>query len=126
MDHKLQTYLETKYPGNDKKYVLYRNELKKDILTGIGNGSITPKNVDTMMEKNDMRICHIASNNFRYLIDNKATKEKLKETISYTSAYVCKKCGGNKSHVTYLQTRSADEPMTAFIKCMDCNHMMRQ
>lgn len=32
----------------------------------------------------------------------------------------CRKCGLKKTTYSLLQTRSADEPMTAFVTCMNC------
>ncbi len=34
--------------------------------------------------------------------------------------YKCKKCKSEKTWSYQLQTRSADEPMTSFITCVDC------
>jgi len=34
--------------------------------------------------------------------------------------YTCPKCKGNRTISTMSQTRSADEPMTTFIVCTDC------
>lgn len=39
--------------------------------------------------------------------------------------YQCRKCGGRKTTQTQLQTRSADEPMTLFIKCFTCGNQWK-
>jgi transcription elongation factor S-II len=39
--------------------------------------------------------------------------------------YKCRKCGGNKTTQFEMQTRSADEPMTIFINCVDCGNSWR-
>lgn len=36
--------------------------------------------------------------------------------------YKCKKCGGKRTIQHEQQTRSADEPMTLFITCVDCKN----
>lgn len=36
--------------------------------------------------------------------------------------FKCPKCKGNKTTYYSVQTRSADEPMTNFINCLDCSH----
>jgi DNA-directed RNA polymerase subunit M/transcription elongation factor TFIIS len=42
---------------------------------------------------------------------------------SNTTDYICFKCKGNKCMYYQLQTRSADEPMTTFVTCVNCeNH----
>jgi len=34
--------------------------------------------------------------------------------------YQCRKCKSKRTHTTQQQTRSADEPMTTFVVCVDC------
>ena len=34
----------------------------------------------------------------------------------------CPKCAHRQAYFMQLQTRSADEPMTTFYKCVDCTH----
>ena len=36
--------------------------------------------------------------------------------------YKCRKCGGSKTTQQEMQTRSADEPMTVFITCVECGN----
>lgn len=43
-----------------------------------------------------------------------------------TDLYVCYKCKERKCSYYELQTRSADEPMTKFIKCCNCGFEWRQ
>lgn len=37
-------------------------------------------------------------------------------------AFTCSKCRSKKCQYTQLQTRSADEPMTTFVCCYNCNN----
>lgn len=37
-------------------------------------------------------------------------------------AFTCGKCKSRKSQYYQLQTRSADEPMTTFVTCLNCNN----
>lgn len=39
--------------------------------------------------------------------------------------YQCRKCKGRKTTQFELQTRSADEPMTMFIKCITCGNQWK-
>ena len=39
--------------------------------------------------------------------------------------YKCRKCGGSKTTQQEMQTRSADEPMTIFITCLDCDNQWK-
>ena len=60
----------------------------------------------------------------KYLDKQKAEEELMysigKENI--TDEYKCGRCKKNKTSYYQLQTRSADEPMTTFVKCINCGH----
>lgn len=56
-------------------------------------------------------------------IINKKKKEEDKINNQATSTvYTCKKCKKNKCQVTQRQTRSADEPATTFVTCIECGY----
>ena len=63
--------------------------------------------------------------NFNYKSYN---KERWKPVIHETKLnsndgiFQCKKCKSKKTTYYSLQTRSADEPMTNFITCLNCNN----
>ncbi|KAG9392676.1 DNA-directed RNA polymerase, subunit C11/M/9 [Carpediemonas membranifera] len=38
----------------------------------------------------------------------------------------CPKCEHNKAYFMQLQIRSADEPMTTFLRCAECGHNWRE
>ncbi len=42
-----------------------------------------------------------------------------------TKEETCPKCGHEEATYTLVQTRSADEPPTKFIKCRNCKHAWR-
>ena len=42
-----------------------------------------------------------------------------------TSFHKCGKCKKRETSFYELQTRSADEPMTTFITCLNCGHRWR-
>lgn len=50
---------------------------------------------------------------------------KSKETIKVIEAppgmFICRKCKSDKTTYYQLQTRSADEPMTTFVTCTNCD-----
>lgn len=48
---------------------------------------------------------------------NVFVKQEIKDSMIQ-----CGKCKQNKVHYYQLQTRSADEPMTTFCTCTNCNH----
>jgi transcription elongation factor S-II len=37
-------------------------------------------------------------------------------------AFTCGKCKSKKTHYYQMQTRSADEPMTTFVSCLNCSN----
>ena len=39
-----------------------------------------------------------------------------------TDTFQCRKCKSNKCTYYQMQTRSADEPMTTFVTCINCNN----
>jgi transcription elongation factor S-II len=45
-----------------------------------------------------------------------------KPAVSSTDQFKCGKCGKRKCTYYQMQTRSADEPMTTFVTCMNCNN----
>ena len=60
------------------------------------------------------------------LISDKIERDKNKydRKMNITSEFTCTKNGCNSNNCTYyqMQTRSADEPMTTFVNCMDCGN----
>ena len=61
--------------------------------------------------------------NWKQLLDKKNKREKMlyeisKETVS--SMFTCGRCKKNECTYYQLQTRSADEPMTTFVTCINC------
>jgi transcription elongation factor S-II len=56
----------------------------------------------------------------RELLRTKAAYEP--QAVAMTDRYTCGKCKKNRCSYYELQTRSADEPMTTFISCLNCGH----
>jgi len=44
------------------------------------------------------------------------------EQQAETDAFQCGRCKQRKCRYRQAQTRSADEPMTTFVTCTNCNH----
>ena len=67
--------------------------------------------------------------NWKDLIEEKMKKDKLKYELkpeAMTDIFKCHKCSGRSCTYYEVQTRSADEPMTQFITCLDCNNHWKQ
>ena len=43
-----------------------------------------------------------------------------------TDTFTCRKCRSNRCSYYQLQTRSADEPMTTYIECLDCGKRWKE
>ena len=48
-----------------------------------------------------------------------------KTPIYTTDQFTCSKCKHNKCKTYSLQTRSADEPTTIFVNCINCDNTWR-
>ncbi len=67
--------------------------------------------------------------NWKELIDEKLKKDKLKYELkpeAMTDIFKCHRCGSRSCSYYEVQTRSADEPMTQFINCLDCGNRWKQ
>ena len=51
-----------------------------------------------------------------HLVQDNYTKKKI------CGLFTCEKCKSNETTYYEMQTRSADEPMTAFISCFNCEN----
>ena len=63
------------------------------------------------------------------LIEEKKIKDENKYTPKIeasTDNFVCGKCKSKKCTYYQLQTRSADEPMTTFVTCLDCGNRFKR
>mgnify|MGYP003345610809 CR=1 FL=1 len=49
-------------------------------------------------------------------------KHKAKMDEEYEGIFKCRKCGSKKTTYYQLQTRSADEPMTTYVTCIECDN----
>jgi len=89
----------------------------------IENGDIP---IDTISE---LSVYDIYPENWVDLLDKKIKRDKLKyemKPTAMTDQYKCRKCSSRSCSYYEVQTRSADEPMTQFITCLDCNNRWKQ
>ncbi len=76
-----------------------------------------------------MSIYDIFPENWQYLLDAKLKRDKVKyeyKPEAMTDMFKCRKCNSRSCSYYEVQTRSADEPMTQFISCLDCGSRWRQ
>jgi DNA-directed RNA polymerase subunit M/transcription elongation factor TFIIS len=84
--------------------------LKQDLLTNKINSSYIAF----------MSPAQLHPQKWLYWVKKKEYKELRENSIVYSDAYKCFKCGERKCKVSQAQTRGADEPMTTFVTCLIC------
>ena len=93
--------------------------LKAKIL----KGEIKPEKIP------ELSAYDICPENWRDIIELKTKRDKLKYDLkpeAMTDMFKCRKCSSRSCSYYEMQTRSADEPMTQFITCLDCGNHWRQ
>jgi transcription elongation factor S-II len=93
------------------------NNLKGDILQQIKDGTIKPHIVAFMTHQ------ELCPEKWEPLIEAKIKRDKNKfETniAASTDLFTCRKCKEKKCTYYQMQCRSADEPMTTFVQCLNC------
>ena len=102
----------------DRLRSVYIN-LKNNILLiqQIKNKEISPKILATMTHQ------EFNPEHWKDFIEKKMKRDASKYNTKIeasTDMFTCKKCKSKKCTYYELQTRSADEPMTIFVSCLDC------
>ena len=95
----------------------------KEFKTKILSGEIDPTTIA------DLSSYDIFPGVWKELIDIKTRRDKLKYELkpeAMTDVFKCRKCNSRSCSYYEVQTRSADEPMTQFINCLDCGNRWRQ
>ena len=88
------------------------------------------KNNELVIDMNEKRIkphmlafmspSQLCPKNWEALLAKKHLKEEKENNLPTTDMYKCRKCEQRKCTVSFLQTRSIDEPMTTFVRCCNC------
>ena len=103
----------------DRLRSIYINLKNTEILEQIKNGTIQA-HVVAFMSHQEMR-----PDKWKELIEDKIIKDKNKfetNVEASTDTFTCRKCKSNKCTYYQMQTRSADEPMTTFVTCIECGN----
>jgi len=96
---------------------IYFNLKNKELLDQIKSGEITAQAVAFMTHQ------ELNPGRWSKLIAQKIKRDSNKFTTNIqasTDMFTCKKCRSKKCTYYELQTRSADEPATIFVTCLDC------
>jgi transcription elongation factor S-II len=101
----------------DRLRTIYINLGKQALLTSVKDGTVTVKNLAFMTHQ------EMQPEKWDALIKAKIKKDKSKydtQQEAMTDTFKCRKCHSNKCSYYQMQTRSADEPMTTFVTCIEC------
>ena len=93
--------------------ILTNTELREQIWAG----NITPEEMSKISHQ------EMKPERWRILIERKSKIDKSRfdnMLQASTDMFTCKKCKSKKCTYYELQTRSADEPATIFVTCLDC------
>jgi len=105
----------------DRLRTIHRN-LNKDILAALQSGELTPQQFAFMTHQ------EMNPDRWAALIQQKVKRDASKFNTNIeasTDMYTCKKCRSKKCTYYEMQTRSADEPATIFVTCLDCGKHWR-
>ena len=98
---------------------ILRNITSEELKNKIISREIKPHEV-AFMTHQEMRPLH-----WKKLLDIKQERENNRyapKMEANTDNFTCRKCSSNKCSYYQLQTRSADEPMTTFVTCINCGN----
>ena len=101
----------------DRVRSIYINLKNKELLAQIKNKEIAPQTVAFMTHQ------ELKPEHWTDLISRKIKRDAAKYTINIeasTDMFTCRKCKSKRCTYYELQTRSADEPATIFVTCLDC------
>lgn len=76
--------------------------------------------LEQIVKQNYYELC---PENWQSMVDRQAKREQIQLDGDFSRAtdkWLCNRCGKKKCTTYELQTRSADEPMTIFIHCLNC------
>ena len=93
-----------------------------EFLEKINSGEIDVKRIGFMTHQEMM------PSSWKKLIEQKMKRDKNKYTVDKSGAskeFKCRKCSKRETYYYQVQTRSADEPMTTFVTCLNCGNHWR-
>ena len=119
---------------NNNFMLLYKNKIKT-VLFNINKDNNTY--LTNAMNENKVKVIDVPflahqelnPENWKSIIDLLIKKNKSKYEIDIEAAteeFTCYRCKNSKCTYYELQTRSADEPMTTFITCLNCGKNWKQ
>lgn len=106
----------------DRLYSIYTNLKKDELVKRIQTKELTPQIIAFMTHQ------EMDPSRWQLLIEKKMKRDSSKfdkKVQASTDMFTCRKCKSKKCTYYELQTRSADEPATIFVTCLDCGKNWR-
>ena len=106
----------------DRLYSIYTNLKKDELVKRIQTKELTPQIIAFMTHQ------EMDPSRWHLLIEKKMKRDSSKfdkKVQASTDMFTCRKCKSKKCTYYELQTRSADEPATIFVTCLDCGKNWR-
>ena len=103
----------------DRLRSIYTNLSNQELVENINNGTIKSYSIASMTHQ------EMKPSKWDELIQAKIKRDKNKYEVrleAATDTFKCRKCHSNKCTYYQMQTRSADEPMTTFVQCIECGN----
>ena len=103
----------------DRFRMIWMNLQDEALLAKVVSKEIKPHELGQMSHQ------EIAPDRWEKLIQDKKEKDENRyapKLDGNTDMFTCRKCKSNKCSYYQLQTRSADEPMTTFVTCVNCGN----
>jgi len=100
-----------------KLWSVLSNLKNSELIQQIKNNEILPQNVAFMTHQ------EMNPKQWKDMIERKIRRDESKYSTNLeasTDMFTCRKCKSKKCTYYELQTRSADEPATIFVSCLNC------
>ena len=107
----------------DRLRSIYLNLKNEELLNQIKSKEISAQNVAFMSHQ------EMNSHHWKPMIEAKMKRDTNKFNVNIqasTDMFTCKKCKSKRTTYYEAQIRSADEPATIFITCIDCGKHWKQ
>jgi DNA-directed RNA polymerase subunit M/transcription elongation factor TFIIS len=104
----------------EELYCLLSGKNLQTAIKAINDKKIDPSNIATI-RANELNLL-LANKQYIEIIKKRELNMMLSEKKGST-AFECKKCKKSKCSIIEKQVRSADEPATQFITCLECGHV---
>ena len=117
--------------SNELFLIIYIEKLKM-VFFNLKNESIFNKLISKEIKAHELAFMtheEMRPDKWEQLIELKKIKDENKfspKLEASTDDFTCSKCKSKKCTHYQLQTRSADEPMTTFVTCINCGNRWRQ